>query len=273
MANRRIFGWLVSSGQPAYGLAATGAGKLSSGAQALIKAADRDDPRPLWITIWGGANTLAQALLDVRTTHSPADVAKFVAKLRVYSISDQDDAGPWIRKEFPDLFYIVSPSPPNSQEYAYATWTGISGDIYYRNGEGADFYSDQRMARYQHSRQGPYGEVVSEICLHHGRRYAIISRPHRQRPCELVEPKLGRLGRTLYVSSALRRDASIWSQGGDLFPRVNSQDTVTGADGKTTLPIRRPSGAGAKPSSMISLRGWIGPSNLSPRPITIRLLS
>ncbi len=47
-------------------------------------------------------------------------------------------AGPWIRREFPTLFYIVKPSSPDSQEYDYATWTGISGDIYYRNGEGAD---------------------------------------------------------------------------------------------------------------------------------------
>ena len=56
-----------NSGQPTYGLAAVGTGKSSPGSQALIKAADRDDSRPLWITIWGGANTLAQALSDVRT--------------------------------------------------------------------------------------------------------------------------------------------------------------------------------------------------------------
>src|SRR5207247_4840461 len=75
----------------------------------------------------------------VRATRSPQDLAKFVARLRVYSISDQDDAGPWIRKEFPDLFYVVRPSSANSGEYYEATWTGISGDVYYRNGEGADF--------------------------------------------------------------------------------------------------------------------------------------
>src|ERR1051325_7065349 len=69
---------LVNSGQPAYGFAAVGAGERSSGSQALIKAADRDDPRPLWVTVWGGANTLAQALLDVRSNRSAADLAKFV---------------------------------------------------------------------------------------------------------------------------------------------------------------------------------------------------
>src|ERR1051325_2263369 len=84
---------LVNSGQPAYGLAEVGAGERSSGSQALIKAADRDDPRPLWVTVWGGANTLAQALLDVRSNRSAADLAKFVAKLRVSLISGHVAAG------------------------------------------------------------------------------------------------------------------------------------------------------------------------------------
>src|SRR6266581_2540586 len=104
----------VFTGQSAYGLAATGNGKTTEGSQAILRAADRDDPRPLWICIWGGANTLAQALLEVRATRTPEQLAKFVARLRVYSISDQDDAGPWIRREFPALFYIVTPSTPTS---------------------------------------------------------------------------------------------------------------------------------------------------------------
>ncbi|HEY6404378.1 MAG TPA: DUF1593 domain-containing protein, partial [Blastocatellia bacterium] len=129
---------VVTSGQPAYGMAAVGPGKMSPGAEAIIRAADRNDPRPLWISIWGGANTLAQALQQVRATRSAAEVDSFVSKLRVYSISDQDDAGPWIRREFPNLHYIVKPSSPDSGEYASATWTGISGDVYYRNCMGAD---------------------------------------------------------------------------------------------------------------------------------------
>ena len=51
-------------------MAATGEGKDSAGAQALLQAMERDDPRPLWICVWGGANTLAQALMDLRATHT-----------------------------------------------------------------------------------------------------------------------------------------------------------------------------------------------------------
>ncbi len=39
---------------------------------------------------------------------------------------------------------------------------------------------------------------------------------------------------------------AIWTQGGDEFARVTSQDTVTGVDGACTSPIRPPSGAGAR---------------------------
>jgi len=50
---------VVTSGQPGYGMAAVGPDRMSPGAALILKAADRPDPRPLWIPVWGGANTLA----------------------------------------------------------------------------------------------------------------------------------------------------------------------------------------------------------------------
>jgi hypothetical protein len=118
---------VTKTGQTNYGMAAVGQGKSTGGSQRIINAVDRADDRPVWVSIWGGPNTLAQALWDVRTSRAPAEVDRFVAKLRVYSISDQDDSGPWIRREFPKLFYLVTPSnPATSLEYYRATWTGIS---------------------------------------------------------------------------------------------------------------------------------------------------
>jgi hypothetical protein len=119
---------VTRTGQTNYGMAAVGQGKSTGGSQRIIEAVDCADDRPIWVAVWGGPNTLAQALWDVRASRSPADVDKFVAKLRVYAISDQDDSGAWIRREFPNLFYIVTPSNPASyQEYYRATWTGLSG--------------------------------------------------------------------------------------------------------------------------------------------------
>jgi len=113
--------------RPVYGMAGVGEGMQSPGSEHIIAVVDSPDPRPVWIPIWGGANCLAQALWEVRRDRSTAAVAAFVKKIRVYTISDQDDAGPWIRRSFPDLFYIVSPSSQGSEDYGKATWVGISG--------------------------------------------------------------------------------------------------------------------------------------------------
>jgi hypothetical protein len=223
----------VFSGQPAYGLAATGAGQSSEGAQAIIRAADRKDERPLWVSVWGGANTLAQALLQVRATRPPTDVDKFVEKLRVYSISDQDDAGPWIRREFPNLFYIVQPSTPTGGEYYYAAWTGISGDDYYRNCAGADFTTVTNTWLDANIRaKGPLGKLYP--------RFAFIMEGDTPSFLGLIDnglnayrrPDWGGWGGRYIYRQPYGESHPIWTQGGDLSSRVTSQDTVTGEDGR-----------------------------------------
>jgi hypothetical protein len=111
---------LVKQGLPEYGMKAVGAGKDSDGSEWIIKVLEQDDDRPLWVSVWGGVNTLAQALQKIKATRDDQDARRLIAKLRVYTISDQDDSGIWIRNTFPDLFYIVSPGG-----YGAGTWTGI----------------------------------------------------------------------------------------------------------------------------------------------------
>jgi hypothetical protein len=94
---------LVVSGQPDYGMAAVGEGRDSPGASLIRRAAAREDPRPLWVLAWGGTNTLAQALSAARRALAPAELDALVEKLRVYAISDQDDAGPWLCATWPCL--------------------------------------------------------------------------------------------------------------------------------------------------------------------------
>lgn len=126
---------ITSEHLPLFSMEGVGQGKDSKGSDLIIHTADKNDERPVWISVWGGANCLAQALWKVRTTRSEVEVKKFVSKLKVYSISDQDFSGQWIRENFPDLFYIVDPSAGDSWlEYYRATWTGISGDRHYNNG-------------------------------------------------------------------------------------------------------------------------------------------
>ncbi len=149
----------IKKGRPEFGMAGVGAGKDTEGSDWIIEVVDRDDPRPVWVTVWGGANTLAQALWKVKETRRPEDVDRFISKLRVYTISDQDDAGPWLRRTFPDLFYIVSPGG----DYAHATWAGISGEKRYKF-SGPDFAlvsNDWIDAHVQHG-HGPLGALYPD---------------------------------------------------------------------------------------------------------------
>ena len=223
----------VFSGQPGYGLAATGTEKMSPGAEAIIRSGDRADNRPLWICIWGGANTLAEALLHLRMTRQPDAMMKFIDKLRVYSISDQDDAGPWIRREFPSLFYVVQPSTQAGDEYYYATWTGISGDKFYRNGAGANpatvtnEWLDKNIRN-----KGPLGKVYPQ--------FAFIMEGDTPSILGLIDnglnayrrPDWGGWGGRYIYRQPYGETRPIWTQGGDEFSRITSQDTVTGVDGK-----------------------------------------
>jgi hypothetical protein len=97
-----------------------GEGNASDGSNLLIKLADEKDDRPIWITVWGGANTLAQALWQVQKERSPEELKAFLHKFRVYTITDQDAAQKpgniiewsesshqWMRKTFEkDLLFL-----------------------------------------------------------------------------------------------------------------------------------------------------------------------
>lgn len=102
---------------------------LSEGAQLLLERIKAPTWDPLWILCWGGTNVLASVLLKIQNTHSKADAIALRSKLRIYTISDQDDSGVWLRTTYPDLFYICSVHGWN--QYGMATWTGISGDKWY----------------------------------------------------------------------------------------------------------------------------------------------
>ena len=130
---------VTCEGRAAYGMRAVGEGMDSEGSELIVRSLKKEDPRPLWVLVWGGPNCLAQALWKLQATHSAEEVDRMVRKLRVYTISDQDDSGPWIRKHFAQLFYIVSPGWHKFGGYHYATWSGISGDNFHGRFAGADF--------------------------------------------------------------------------------------------------------------------------------------
>jgi 5S rRNA maturation endonuclease (ribonuclease M5) len=146
---------LVLPGLPEYGMKGVGDGKDSQGSEWIIKVLEEDDERPLWISVWGGANTLAQALFKIRKTKSENEANQLIAKLRVYTISDQDDSGIWMRKNFPDLFYIVSPGG-----YEHSTWGAITEFVEDINCEAI---SNSWLAQNIQQGHGPLGSIYPDV--------------------------------------------------------------------------------------------------------------
>ncbi len=210
-------------------MAAVGSGKTSAGAGLIVKAALASDPRPLWVLAWGGSNTLAQALTDARAQRTPQELEAIVATLRVYTISDQDDAGPWLRREFPELHYIAMPSTQNGEEYAYATWTGISGDRFYKNAPGADFttFTDEWVNENIRSK-GPLGKHYPyPCCIHEGDTPSFLGLIDNGL-ASAMSPAFGGWGGRYVWRQPSGEPRPFWTQGGDSYPgRDNSRDTVT----------------------------------------------
>lgn len=224
----------VSRGQPDYGMAAVGKNKTSDGAHAIIKAVDRIDERPLWISIWGGANTLAQALFEVRASRTSDQLADFIRKIRVYSISDQDDAGPWIRKHFPALFYIVRPTTPDNGEYVYSTWTGISGDVFYQNCQGADGAMVTNTWLDKHIRsKGELGALYPQFdYIMEGDTPSFLGLISNGL-ASYHSPSWGGWGGRYIYRKSYGESRPLWTQGGGAS--VSSRDAVKGTDGKTYI--------------------------------------
>lgn len=111
----------IRSGNPRRGVRSIGDGHDTEGSRWIIELADRPDARPLNIVIWGGSTELAQALWRVRHDRGDDGLARFVAKLRVHAINHQDDTGPWIVENFPELFYVLGRQPEghDKRESAY----------------------------------------------------------------------------------------------------------------------------------------------------------
>ena len=85
----------IDSGAPARG-------RSTEGSAWIVQSARRNDPRPLWVLVWGGIDDLAQAL------HDAPDI---LPKLRVYFIGGPNkmwsaEAYDYIEQQHPSLWMI-----------------------------------------------------------------------------------------------------------------------------------------------------------------------
>ncbi|MCY1722001.1 DUF1593 domain-containing protein [Prolixibacteraceae bacterium Z1-6] len=122
----------------------SGIGKPSEGSEWIIECARKNDPRPLYVLVWGGIEDLAQAL------HDAPDI---LPKLRVYYIGGPNkkwtpDAYQYVADNHPDLWIIES----NATYRGWFTggdqsteWSNTGFPEKYISGQGAmaDFFMTQ----------------------------------------------------------------------------------------------------------------------------------
>ncbi|KAI8682489.1 hypothetical protein NCS56_00371900 [Fusarium sp. Ph1] len=143
---------VIKAGPPVYGMDAVGDDiPLSEGGELLLErlTSNPQSSELRWVIVWKGVNVLAQVLYRIRNR---PDAASLRAKLRVYTISDQDDSGAWIRPQYHEVFYICSVH--GWCQYDGATWLGVSAPVH-----GADQTKVTKEWLKEHIQIGPLGAV------------------------------------------------------------------------------------------------------------------
>ena len=114
----------------------------SAGSDFLIRLADEQDERPIYVAVWGGANTFAQAVWRVQKERTPEQLKAFLHKFRIYTITDQDkdwgakvpfeiSSHQWLRREFEhDLMFLWDESAWMYQcDAGRKSWSRYEADI------------------------------------------------------------------------------------------------------------------------------------------------
>ncbi|KAA8994929.1 DUF1593 domain-containing protein [Affinibrenneria salicis] len=209
---------VVRSGQPGYGMDWVGEHRSTEASALIVQAVDKQDSRPLWITVWGGGVDLAQALYDVKASRSPQAVADFVGRIRVYAISDQDNTGVWIRRNFPQLRWITSIHAWN--DYFLSSWIGVSSSF----ALGSDMSEVNNDWLQQNiRRKGPLGALYPAIEYTMEGDTPSFLYLLRNGLGDSDHPEYGGWGGR-YAAIAPDSDEGL---------RVSASDTVVGTDGKS----------------------------------------
>lgn len=120
--------------------------KDTAGAQLIIDKLLDEDPRPVHVLSWGGANTTASALWKLKTEYPKEKFDYAVSRIRIYCIWYQDGGGAWIQENIPGAqineayqwdnvwdYESIGPemkgsrgkptaNPPEIQQYMSAEW-------------------------------------------------------------------------------------------------------------------------------------------------------
>ena len=136
------------------GIGIIGEDNDTPGSELIIRLADEDDDRPIYLCAWGSANTFAQAVWRVKQERSREELLAFLHKFRLYTITDQDmcyamrmdraySSHQWLRREFPEDLMLVWDESAwlNQNELGKNSWSLYQEKIQ-NHGEMGKVYPD-----------------------------------------------------------------------------------------------------------------------------------
>ena len=80
-----------------------GEGLSNEGSKLICDCIKSNDPRKLYISLWAGCGTLAQAIYDLEKELGHNKLADLLKNVEVYDIDGQDNCGAWIMSKYPEL--------------------------------------------------------------------------------------------------------------------------------------------------------------------------
>lgn len=91
--------------------------KDTAGAELIIDTLLDDDPRPVHVLSWGGANTTASSLWKLKTEYPKEKFDYAVSRIRIYCIWYQDGGGSWIQHNIPEAYIYEAYQWDNVWDY------------------------------------------------------------------------------------------------------------------------------------------------------------
>jgi hypothetical protein len=223
----------VTTGQPATAWRPS-AKEVVAGRGADHRAADRADPRPLWVTAWGGANTLAQALTaGARDAHAGeldgSSRSSACTRSPIRTTRGRGSAA-----SFPTLHYIDIPSTQDG---------GVLSSRRGRASAATDSTATRPARTSRRSRdawvdanirsKGPLGtHYPRPCCIHEGDTPSFLGLIDG-RARERDEPDVRRVGRRYVWRRSRARPRRTGRRGATRIPQRQLARRVSATDGKT----------------------------------------
>ena len=268
---------VVAPGSRRYGMAVVGEDKSSPGAE-LIAPRRRQGRRAAALGPRLGRRQHARPGALARALHADAArrsrrSCRSCASTRSPTRTTRDPGSVASSRA---LHYIATPSTQDGEEYYFATWTGISGDRFYRNCAGRGLHHVlRRVGRREHPQQGTArrSSTPSPAASTRATRRRSSASSTTAWP-SAMSPAYGGWGGRYVWRRPHGRDAAVLDAGRRLVPRPGQLARHRGRRRRParTPPTRPRSGAGARRSSTTSRRGWTGRSRTPVGRITTRVV-